>query len=67
MSGGVGCTSLAINLACVLAQDQRNNVAIIYLDLALGDADVWLDIIPDYTIQDVAENIGSLDYALLKR
>jgi pilus assembly protein CpaE len=67
VGGGVGCTSLAINLACVLAQDQQNNVAIIDLDLALGDADVWLDIITDYTIQDVAENIGRLDYALLKR
>lgn len=67
VGGGVGCTSLAINLACVLAQDERNNVAIIDLDLSLGDADVWLDIIPDYTIQDVAENISRLDYALLKR
>ncbi|MEX0585189.1 MAG: pilus assembly protein CpaE, partial [Pirellulales bacterium] len=36
-------------------------------DIALGDADVWLDIIPDYTIQDVAENISRLDYSLLKR
>lgn len=67
VGGGVGCTSLAINLACILAQNERNNVAIIDLDLALGDADVWLDIIPDYTIQDVAENITRLDYSLLKR
>ena len=66
-SGGIGCTSLAINLGCILAQNKANSVAIIDLDLALGDSDVWLDIIPDYTIQDVAENITRLDYSLLKR
>ena len=67
VSGGVGCTAIAVNLACLLAQNPNNNVGIIDLDLALGDADVWLDIIPDYTIQDVADNISRLDYALLKR
>lgn len=67
VSGGIGCTSLAINLGCCLAQQPGNSVAILDLDLALGDADVWLDIIPDYTILDVAENINRLDYSLLKR
>lgn len=67
VSGGVGSTSLAINLGCVFAQDPRNSVVIIDLDMTLGDADVWLDIIPDYTIQDVAENITRLDFSLLKR
>jgi pilus assembly protein CpaE len=67
VSGGIGCTSLAINLGCCLAQNPQCSVALMDLDLALGDADVWLDIIPDYTIQDVADNISRLDYALLKR
>ena len=66
-SGGVGCTSLAVNLGCALASNDANSVAIIDLDLALGDADVWLDIIPDYTILDVAENINRLDFSMLKR
>ena len=66
-SGGVGCTGLTVNLACAIARGERNSVAVIDLDLALGDADVWLDVIPDYTIQDVAENIGRLDFSLLKR
>lgn len=65
--GGVGCTSLAINLGCILAENPEHSVVVIDLDFALGDADVWLDIIPDYTIQDVAENITRLDYSLLKR
>ncbi len=66
-SGGVGCTSLAINLACIEARNKDNSVGVIDLDMGLGDADVWLDIIPDYTIQDVADNITRLDYSLLKR
>ncbi len=66
-AGGVGCTSLAVNLGCSLAKHERNNVAIVDIDFALGDADVWLDIIPDYTIHDVTENITRLDYSLLKR
>lgn len=65
--GGVGCTALSVNMACLLAQNKQNSVALIDLDLTLGDADVWLDIIPEYTIQDVAENISRLDYSLLKR
>ncbi len=67
VSGGIGCTAMAINMACLLAQVDKFSPLIIDLDLTLGDADVWLDIIPEYTIQDVAENISRLDYSLLKR
>ena len=37
------------------------------LDLCLGDADVFLDTIPDYTLVDVAQNVTRLDFTLLKR
>ncbi len=66
-TGGVGATSLAVNLGCILARDERNSVVLVDLDMALGDADVCLDSIPDYTLVDVAQNITRLDFALLKR
>jgi pilus assembly protein CpaE len=65
--GGVGCTSLAVNMGCTLAQDKNNNAALIDLDLALGDADVTLDLMPVYTLADVAMNIDRLDMTFLKR
>lgn len=65
--GGVGSTSLAVNLGCALARDDRNAVALVDLDLALGDADVFLDTIPDYTLLDVVQNVTRLDFTLLKR
>ena len=42
-------------------------MALVDLDLCLGDADVFLDTIPDYTLVDVAQNVTRLDFALLKR
>lgn len=66
-SGGVGSTSLAVNIGCALAADEANSVALIDLDMAVGDADVFLDAIPDYTLVDVAENVSRLDFSLLKK
>jgi len=65
--GGVGTTSIAVNLGCALAKDAGNSVALVDLDLCLGDADVFLDAIPDYTLVDVAQNVTRLDFTLLKR
>ena len=66
-TGGVGATSLAVNLGYALAANEKYSVAVVDLDLCLGDADVLLDTIPDYTLLDVAQNITRLDFALLKR
>jgi pilus assembly protein CpaE len=65
--GGIGATSLAVNLGCSLAQNKNNSVALIDIDLALGDADVALDLIPDHTLADVAMNIERLDMQFLRR
>ncbi len=66
-TGGVGTTSVAVNLGCALAADEKNSVVLVDLDLCLGDADVFLDTIPDYTLVDVAQNVTRLDFSLLKR
>jgi pilus assembly protein CpaE len=66
-NGGVGTTSIAVNLACALAKDEHYTTALVDLDLCLGDADVFLDTIPDYTLMDVAQNVTRLDFSLLKR
>jgi pilus assembly protein CpaE len=66
-TGGVGTTSVAVNVGCALAADPANSVVLLDLDLCLGDADVFLDSIPEYTLSDVAQNISRLDLTLLKR
>ncbi len=66
-TGGVGTSSIAVNLACSLAADPDNSVVLVDLDIALGDADVFLDTIPEYTLADVAQNVERLDLTLLKK
>ena len=67
--GGVGCTSLAVNLGATLAADPENAVALLDLDLALGDADIAIDL-PGHeniSLADLARNIERLDMNYLRR
>jgi pilus assembly protein CpaE len=66
-SGGVGTTSIAVNVAVSLAQNPERSVVLVDLDLSLGDADILLDLMADYTLLDVAQNISRLDLALLRK
>jgi pilus assembly protein CpaE len=67
--GGVGCTSIAVNLGATLAADPDNTVALLDLDLALGDADIAIDL-PGHeniSLADLARNIERLDMNYLRR
>ena len=67
--GGVGTTSLSVNLAATLASEPENSVALVDLDLALGDADIALEVsgTETFSIADLARNIERLDMNFLRR
>ncbi len=66
-TGGVGCTSIAVNIGCNIASTSQNSAVLVDLDLTLGDADVYLDSLPDYSLMDVIQNISRLDLQLLRK
>lgn len=65
--GGVGCSTIAVNLAVALAHRPDCSVALADFDMLLGIADASLDIVPEQTVADVARQTKRLDPTLLKR
>ena len=59
--GGIGKTSIAVNMAVELAQLTNEKVALIDLNLQLGDVATFLDMTPMFAMDYIASNIKNLD------
>ena len=64
--GGIGKTFVATNLAVSLAQHNSSRVVLVDLDLDFGNAALALNIIPQFTISDVVNEMAHLDQDLLE-
>ncbi|MDD3435968.1 MAG: response regulator [Candidatus Gastranaerophilales bacterium] len=63
--GGIGKTALATNLALELANMTKEKVALIDLNLQLGDITTFLDINPSFDISYVIQNLSRIDETFL--
>jgi pilus assembly protein CpaE len=64
--GGVGTTTIAVNLAVSLQRTQAHkSVVLVDLNPHLGDAALFLDLKPTHTFGDIAKNMTRLDPTFL--
>jgi pilus assembly protein CpaE len=63
--GGAGTTTLAVNFASVLAQ-RRQNAVLLDLDGVSNDCVMQLGVAPQYTLQEIGENITRMDQSLFE-
>lgn len=63
--GGIGKTAIATNLALELANMTKEKVALIDLNLQLGDITTFLDINPSFDISYVVQNLARIDETFL--
>jgi pilus assembly protein CpaE len=64
--GGLGATTLAINLGVSMAERADGKTLLVELDNRHSDIVTFLDLKPRYSIHDVVENLGRMDESLLR-
>lgn len=65
-SGGSGSSTVAANIATVLAKEHKE-VALVDLKLEAGDLAALLDLKPTYSLADLCQNSARLDRVLFER
>ncbi|WP_051277059.1 P-loop NTPase [Marmoricola sp. URHB0036] len=64
--GGVGKTTMAVNLSVALARTGVE-VCVVDLDLAFGDVAITMQLIPEHTITEAAVSEDDMDFSLLQK
>ena len=65
--GGVGATTIAVNTAWQLAETRPRLVAVVDLDLQMGDAALQLDVTPSHALREAFEHPERVDKLFLER
>lgn len=66
-TGGIGATTLAVNLGVGLSAGLDRKVVLVDMDLVRGDVDHMMDLEPQHSLASVAQNLDRMDFALLTR
>ncbi len=66
VKGGVGATTVAVNLACALARVAKESTLLVDLHVAYGDVGLLLGVEGKYGVGDALDNIHRLDAAYLR-